>query len=405
MASLILKDITKKYPSGATALHNVSIEADDREFLVIVGGEKCGKTSLLKVIAGVEDPTSGSVFIDGKDVTDEDVKDRDAAMVFRGETLIPTLNVYDNMAIGLKLRKVSQEVIDKRVKTAAGILGLNEVLYRKPKTLSAALRQRVAIARAVIREPRLYLFDEPLAGIDENLRRETLSVIANLQARLDGAFVYATKNLSEALTLGTRVAVLKNGFLQQADTPSNLYDYPANTFVAFFIGSPTINFIEKAKIVKEEGGYAASAVCGKFVLPENIVKRFGAIEDYASGGREVILGIRPEDIKCVEGGSIPVKVEKTEECDGAVYADCTDGNVIFRATLAADKKKGNLGLEADLSRLYIFDAETRLTLLSRDAGYKDTGKKDADFVPLPYKEELRLSESSKPEKNTAKKKK
>lgn len=405
MASLVIKDVIKKYPSGATALHNISLEADDGEFLVIVGGEKCGKTSLLKVIAGVEEPTSGSVFIGGKDVTEEDVKDRNVAIVFRGDKLIPTLNVYDNMAIGLKMRKAPQELIDRRVKTAAEILGLKEVLYRKPKVLPAAIRQRVAIARAIIREPELYLFDEPLAGIDDNLRRDMLGVIINLQTRVSGTFVYATKNLSEALTIGTRLIILNNGLIQQIDTPANLYDYPANKFVAFFIGSPTINFIENVKIIKEEGGYAAEFKGGKFSLPQNIVNRFKNIQDYADGGKEVTIGIRPEDLKCVEGGIIPVKVEKTSEEGGAVYCECTDGNGnFFTATLAADKKRSGLGLEPDLSRLYIFDGGTHLTLLARDGGYKETGKKDAGFTPLPYEEELRLSGNFKPENKTQKKK-
>lgn len=405
MSSLILKDIVKKYPSGVTALYNVSLEADDREFLVIVGDEKCGKTSLLKVIAGVEEPSSGSVFIDDKDVAEEDVKDRNVAMVFRGDKLIPTLNVYDNMAIGLKMRKAPREVIEKRVKVAANILGLNDVLYRKPKVLTAAIRQRVAIARAIIREPALYLFDEPLAGIDENLRRDMLNVIINLQARMNGTFVYATKNLSEALTIGTRLVVLKNGFVQQIDTPSNLYDYPANTFVAFFIGSPTINFIEKAKIVKEEGGYAAETECGKFLLPENVVARFKNISEYEKEGKNVILGIRPEDLKCAEGGGIPVKADKIFEDGGITYAECTtEKGQIFNATLSSDKKRNGLGLDPDLSRLYIFDAQTRLTLLSRDGGYKNTGKKDADFVPLPYDEERKVYENLKPRKEEPKKK-
>lgn len=406
MAGLVLKNIEKKYPSGVTALHNLSLEVGENEFVVVVGDEKCGKTSLLKVIAGIEEPSSGSVFIGGKDVTDEDVKDRDAAMVLRGDKLIPTLNVYDNMAIGLRLRKAPQELVDKRVKIAAGILGLGDVLNRKPKALTAAVRQRVAIARAVVREPELFLFDEPLAGVDENLRRDILDVIVKLQASMHGIFVYATKNISEALTVGTRLVILKNGFVQQIDTPSNIYDYPANTFAAFLLGSPTVNFIENAKIEKEEDGYFAVSDAGKFRLPENTVNRFKNIADYAASGKDVILGIRPEDLTCKEGGPIPVTVEKTMPSPGgAEYAECSaPGGRILRATLAADKKRGGLGLEADLSKLYIFDGETRLTLLSRDGGYTETGKNDANFVPLPYKEELRLAESLKPQKAEQKKK-
>ena len=408
MSSLNLNGITKIYPSGATALYDISLEAEDKEFLVIVGGEKCGKTSLLKVIAGLEEASSGVVSIDGKDVTEVEPKDRDIAMVFRGDTLYPTLNVYDNMAFGLRMRKAPQVLIDQRVKAAANILGLTDILYRKPKVLTAAARQRVAIGRAIVREPRLYLFDEPLAGIDENLRRDMLNVIINLQARMQGTFIYATKNLSEALTIGTRLVVLKNGLIQQIDTPANLYDYPANTFVAFYIGSPTINFIKNVKIVKEEEGYAAEFNGGKLELPENIVKRFEKIGEYAESGKEIILGIRPEDVKCGGGeGNLSAKLGKTEESDGVTYAECTleDGQTVV-ATLITDKKKSeSVSLSVDITRLYVFDAETRLTLLSRDGGYKHTGHKDADRIPLPYTEEQQIIEKLKPSKGIPQKKK
>lgn len=407
MSGLNLKDISKKYPSGATALYNVSLEAEDKEFLVIVGEEKCGKSSLLKVVAGVEEPTSGTVSIDGKDVTEDEAKDRDVAMVFRGDTLMPSLNVYDNIAFGLRLRKTPQELIDKRVKAASNILGLNDVLARKPKTLPAATRQRVAIARAIVREPKLYLFDEPLAGIDENLRRDVLNVIINLQVRMNGTFVYATKNLSEALTIGTRLVVLKSGLVQQIDTPANLYDYPANTFVAFFIGSPTINFIEKVKIIKEEGAYCAQFKDGKLNLAESTVARFEKIGEYVESGKEVILGIRPEDISCIETGALTAKLVKVEQSDGVSYAECTLGSgQIVTATIKKDlKRKENIGLDIDVSKLYVFDGETRLTLLSRDGGYRNTGAKDADFIPLPYPEEQRIIENLKPKKKDEQKKK
>lgn len=407
MSSLNLNSISKKYPSGTTALHNVSLEAGDKEFLVIVGGEKCGKSSLLKVIAGLEEPSSGTVLIDGKDVTESEPKDRDVAMVLRGDTLYPTLNVYDNMAFGLRLRKAPQALIDQRVKVAANILGLNEILYRKPKVLSAAVRQRVAIARAIVREPRLYLFDEPLAGIDETLRRDMLNVIINLQARMNGTFIYATKNLSEALTIGTRIVILKNGLIQQIDTPSNLYDYPANTYVAFFIGSPTINFIKDVKIVKEDEGYAAEFKAGKFKLAENIVSRFEKISEYAQSGKAVILGIRPEDVKYAADGPLSAKIGKTEEADGVTYAECTlsDGQIVLVTADAHRGKTETVSLAVDGTRLYLFDAETRLTLLSRDSGYKPTGHKDADRTPLPYSEEQKIFENLKPAKQEKQKKK
>ena len=252
MAGLKLNGVNKIYPSGENALFNINFETKDKEFIVVVGGEASGKSTLLRVVAGLEEPSSGEIYIDDKDVTDVEPKDRDIAMVFRSSTLYPALNVFDNMAFGLRLRKAPQALIEQRVKAAAAILGLNDVLYRKPKALTAAAKQRVAIGRAIVREPKLYLFDEPLSGLDDNLRADMLNVIINLQARMEGTFVYATKNLAEAMAIGTRIVVLKNGLIQQIDTPENLYDYPANAYVAFYIGAPTINFVKDAQITKSD---------------------------------------------------------------------------------------------------------------------------------------------------------
>ncbi len=407
MASLKLTDVTKIYPSGATALYNINLDADDREFLVIVGGEKCGKSTLLRVIAGLEQATGGVVEIGGKDVSDVDPKDRDVAMVFRSDTLYPTLNVYENMAFGLKLRKAPQALIDQRVKAAANILGLNEVLYRKPKTLTSQARQRVALGRAIVREPKLYLFDEPLAGLDEKLRLDMLNVIINMQARMNGTFVYATKNLSEALTIGTRIVVMKEGLVQQIDTPSNLYDYPANTFVAFYIGSPTINFVQNARILKEGESYFAEAEDIKLQLPQKIVERFKAVDDYCGGEKNIILGIRPEDVTVCAEGEIEGELGKCESSDGKTYAECKLGDKL--TLLATCEKEGEKGaavkIKIDCERLLIFDGETRLTLLSRDGGYRVTGKSDADFVPLGYPEERAVVEKLKPKKDDKKGKK
>ena len=405
MASLKLSDITKIYPSGATALYNINLEAADREFIVLVGGEKCGKSSLLRVIAGLEEATSGLVEIGGKDVTSVEPKDRDVAMVFRGDTLYPALTVYDNMAFGLRIRKAPQALIDQRVKAAANILGLTDVLYRKPKVLSGVVRQRVAIGRAVVREPKLYLFDEPLAGLDEKLRLDMLNTIINLQARMNGTFVYATKNLSEALTIGTRIVVLKNGLIQQIDSPANLYDYPANAFVAFYIGSPTINFIQNAKVVKGEEGYAVEFAGGRLGIAQNIAARFENIAEYAESGREVIVGIRPEDAKIAKEG-IPARVGKTESSDGAHFAECklSDKVSLVVGATEATKKDDEVKLDIDLTKLYLFDGETRLTLLKRDGGYIETGHADAALKPLPYTEEQAVIEKLKPKKADDKKK-
>ena len=405
MASLNLNGVDKVYLSGATALHDISFEAEDREFIVIVGGEKCGKTTLLKVIAGLEEPTSGTVAIDGKDMAEVDTKDRDIAMVFRQDPLNPNFTVFDNLAFGLRQRKAPEALIEQRVKVVANILGLNEALYRKPKVLSAAERQRIAIGRAMVREPRLYLFDEPLAGIDENLRRDTLNVIINVQARMNGTFVYATKSLSEALTIGTRLVILKDGLVQQIDTPSNLYDYPANTYVAFYIGSPTINFLQNAKIVKEGEGYFAEFNGGRLALAENIVNRFEKIDEYAGTDKKIIIGIRPEDICASADGTLCAKLVKTQSNGESAYAECDIGGQFVKVTYGTQGANGaEVKLAADVTKLYIFDSETRLTLLKRDGGYKNTGHKDADRIPLPYPEEQAVIEKLKPKKEDTKKK-
>ena len=406
MAGLKLNGVNKIYPSGENALFNINFETKDKEFIVVVGGEASGKSTLLRVVAGLEEPSSGEIYIDDKDVTDVEPKDRDVAMVFRSSTLYPALNVFDNMAFVLRLRKAPQALIEQRVKAAAAILGLNDVLYRKPKALTAAAKQRVAIGRAIVREPKLYLFDEPLSGLDDNLRADMLNVIINLQARMEGTFVYATKNLAEAMAIGTRIVVLKNGLIQQIDTPENLYDYPANAYVAFYIGAPTINFVKDAQITKSDAGYAAVNGDFKVELPENIVKRFTDIGEYANIGKKVILGIRPEDAEVKRGGAYKCTVVKVESDGDSTYAECDlNGGISMIVRGQAELAKGeNAEIDIDNTHIYIFDNDTRLTLLSRDGGYKKTDFAEADFVPLTYSEEQAVIEKLAPKKNDKKKK-
>lgn len=401
MASLRLSGVNKVYPSGETGLYDINLEADDKEFLVVVGADGSGKSSLLRVVAGLEDATSGSVFIDDKDMVDVEPKNRDIAMVFQSSTLYPSLNVFDNMAFGLRLRKAPEALVQERVKAVSNILGMNDILYRKPKVLTAASKQRVAIGRAIVREPKIYLFDEPLSGLDDKLKGDMLNVIMNLQARLEGTFLYATKNVAEALTIGTRLVVLKDGFVQQIDTPANLYDYPANTYVAFYIGSPTISFVKKVKIAEEDGKYFATFADYKVELPENIVSRFEKIAEYANTGKYVTLGIRPEDAEVCADGIFGGTVDKTE--DGYAEVDLTP-EICLTVKAKEDVQKGNkVSVKVDLTRLYIFDAASCLTLLNRDEGYTQTGHADADFIPLAYDEEVRIHESLKPNKQKKKK--
>lgn len=401
MASLRLSGVNKVYPSGETGLYDINLEADDKEFLVVVGADGSGKSSLLRVVAGLEDATSGSVFIDDKDMVDVEPKNRDIAMVFQSSTLYPSLNVFDNMAFGLRLRKAPEALVQERVKAVSNILGMNDILYRKPKVLTAASKQRVAIGRAIVREPKIYLFDEPLSGLDDKLKGDMLNVIMNLQARLAGTFLYATKNVAEALTIGTRLVVLKDGFVQQIDTPANLYDYPANTYVAFYIGSPTISFVKKVKIAEEDGKYFATFADYKVELPENIVSRFEKIAEYANCGKYVTLGIRPEDAEICADGIFGGTVDKTE--DGYAEVDLTP-EISLTVKAKEDVQKGNkVSVKVDLTRLYIFDAASCLTILKRDEGYTQTGHADADFIPLAYDEEVRIHESLKPNKQKKKK--
>lgn len=403
MASLKLSNLDKVFPSGERALYDVNLEVRDGEFLVILGGENSGKSTVLRLIAGLDTESDGKVFIDGKDVTDSDPKDRDIAMVFKSATIYPTMNVFDNLAYSLKMRKAPAALVNERVKVVSAVLGLDEVLYRKPKTLTSAQKQRVALGRAIVREPRVYLLDDPLSGLDDKLRRELLSVIINLQARMKATFVYATKNVNEAMTMGTRIVVMKNGFLQQSDTPANLYDYPANEYVAFLVGAPTINFIRDAEIVAGENGYLAQFKGGEIALPESIVKRFENIAAYAGSGKRVTLGIRPEDAKSGDG-EIKGKVVKAES--GANYAECEIApDISF--TFAADKEYAagaEICLSLDKDRLHIFDAETRLTLLARDAGYAESGLPDTHFKPLGFVEEESIYYGSKAAKAQNKRK-
>lgn len=406
MANLEIKGVSKIYPSGELALYKNSLQLSDSEFIAVVGGEKCGKTTLLRLIAGLDDVTEGEILIGGKDVTNEDSKDRDVTMIFQGNTLYPSLSVFENIAYGLRIRKTSGNVVEQRVKAAAELLGLTDVLYRKPKALTTEQKQRAVFARAIVREPKLYLLDDPLSGLDRAMREKLRSVLINLQVRMKGTFIYATKNVNEALTMATRIVVLREGFIQQIDTPANLYDYPANAFVAFTVGSPTINFINGATVERDgEAVYVVSEGL-RLELPENVLSRFTALEEYAGTGKKVILGLRPEDMKTGGDGFANATVSTVEEIAGVSYADCDLGNKVSFVVTAENVGKGDgVTVSADMTHAYLFDADTRLTLLSRDVGYQKTDYPDADVTPLTFAEEEEFKKKFSLPKAPAKKKK
>ena len=289
MASVSFRETTKRF-GEVVALDHLNLEIADKEFLVLVGPSGCGKTTALRCLAGLEEITEGDVLIGEKIVNDMAPKDRDIAMVFQSYALYPHMSVFDNMAFGLKLRKFNKDEIQKRVNQAADILGITNLLSRKPKQLSGGQRQRVAVGRAIVREPKVFLFDEPLSNLDAKLRVQTRSQISKLHHQLQATFIYVTHDQVEAMTMATRIAVMNKGILQQLDTPKNLYDHPANKFVAGFIGSPSMNFFD-ATLEEENGKLMIVSEAFRIPVPENRVSRY---KEYT--GKKVIFGIRPEDI-------------------------------------------------------------------------------------------------------------
>ena len=291
MASLSLQHINKTYPNGFEAVKDFNLEIEDKEFIIFVGPSGCGKSTTLRMVAGLEEITSGTLKIGDKVMNDVEPKDRDIAMVFQNYALYPHMTVYDNMAFGLKLRKVPKDEIDKAVREAARILDLEKLLDRKPKALSGGQRQRVAMGRAIVRNPKVFLMDEPLSNLDAKLRVAMRTEIKKLHNKLQTTFMYVTHDQTEAMTMGTRIVVMKDGVIQQVDTPANLYTKPDNVFVAGFIGSPQMNFVT-ATLSKENGSVYASFGDNKIMIPNGKVTP--ELEGYI--GKEVIVGIRPEDI-------------------------------------------------------------------------------------------------------------
>ena len=294
MAEIVLDDVTKVYPDGTTAVSDLSVDIGDGEFIVLVGPSGCGKTTALRMVAGLESITGGTITIGDRVVNGVPPKERDIAMVFQNYALYPHMSVYDNMAFGLKLRKLPKEELDRRVREAAEILGLSEFLQRKPKALSGGQRQRVAMGRAIVREPQAFLMDEPLSNLDAKLRVQMRAEVSKLQDDLGVTTIYVTHDQVEAMTMGDRVAVIKKGELQQIDAPQRLYEHPNNLFVAGFMGSPAMNMVE-ADLVREDGGLFASFGSTRLRVDDSLPSERPGIRSYE--GKRVILGIRPEDME------------------------------------------------------------------------------------------------------------
>ncbi len=361
MASVTYDHVSKKF-GDVLAVNNLNIQVEDKEFLVLVGPSGCGKTTALRLLAGLEDISDGTISIGKRVVNDLAPKDRDIAMVFQSYALYPHMTVFDNMAFGLRLRKMPKDEIKRRVDKAAAILGIGELLQRKPRQLSGGQRQRVALGRAIVREPNVFLLDEPLSNLDAKLRVQTRAQISKLHKDLSTTFIYVTHDQVEAMTMATRIAVMNFGVLQQIDTPHNLYEQPANKFVAGFIGSPAMNFFD-GKIEKANGKLVLDAGHFKMDVPKN---RTAAYEPYA--GKAVTMGIRPEDVhndkfapSNITPAKVDAKVEVVELMGNEIVAYFKAGNNDFvgRVDPRSEYTYGDkVQVVFNADNMHLFDKET-----------------------------------------------
>ncbi|MCI9404117.1 MAG: sn-glycerol-3-phosphate ABC transporter ATP-binding protein UgpC [Clostridia bacterium] len=378
MASLSLRHIYKVYPGGVRAVSDFNLDIDDKEFIVFVGPSGCGKSTTLRMIAGLEDISAGELYIDDKLVNDVEPKDRDIAMVFQNYALYPHMTVYDNMAFGLRLRHVPAQVIDEKVQEAAKILGIEALLSRRPKALSGGQRQRVALGRAIVREPKVFLLDEPLSNLDAKLRVQMRTEITKIHHRLATTFIYVTHDQTEAMTMGTRIVVMKDGIVQQVDTPTTLYDNPANLFVACFLGSPQMN-IFKAKLIEENGNvYAKIGETNKVLIPKSRAKRIidmSILDKSSDGGAEVLFGIRPEDVH-YEQSLVEAHPESVIEATVDVIENLGNETILYLNvegkddyTIARVNSRYSFA-QGDVVKMYLatdhthlFDTQTEMTLM------------------------------------------
>ena len=379
MANLSLRSIYKKYPGGVVAVSDFNLEIRDREFIIFVGPSGCGKSTTLRMIAGLEEISEGELYIGDRLVNDVAPRDRDIAMVFQNYALYPHMTVFENMAFGLKLRKVPKEEISRKVEEAARILDISHLLDRKPKALSGGQRQRVALGRAIVREPQVFLLDEPLSNLDAKLRAQMRTEISKLHKKLGTTFIYVTHDQTEAMTMGDRIVVMKDGFVQQVDSPQNLYESPVNQFVAGFMGSPQMNFVD-AYLRKIDGkynvefGWNERKQSGKkyyVELPESKVDE-AVLSDYVD--KEIIMGVRPENIhdeemfiSAAKTGICDADVEITEMMGAETYLYLLVEGISLTARVSprsTARPQDNIKIAIDPNKIHIFDKETERTIVN-----------------------------------------
>ncbi len=373
MAGLTLKGIGKVYAGGVRAVTDVNLKIKDKEFIILVGPSGCGKSTTLRMIAGLEEITEGELRIDDRLVNDVAPKDRDIAMVFQNYALYPHMTVYENMAFGLKLPKVSKEEIMRRVDEAARILDISHLLDRRPKALSGGQRQRVALGRAIVREPKVFLLDEPLSNLDAKLRASMRTELSKLHRKLGTTFIYVTHDQTEAMTMADRIVVMKDGFVQQCDAPQVLYDTPCNLFVAGFIGSPHMNFIE-VKLTRRGDDMFVNFGDESLKIPESKVKTENYEKLLSYGGKQVIMGIRPEDIyddpfyfEKYPDSIIPAEVEVTEKmgAETYLYLDVQENKFTARVDPTSVAKPGDsIKIALDMNKIHLFDIDTEQTIIN-----------------------------------------
>ena len=376
MSEVVLKNLKKVYDNKVTAVHDVNLAIKDKEFIVLVGPSGCGKSTTLRMVAGLEEISDGELYIDGRLVNDVAPKDRDIAMVFQSYALYPHMTVYENMAFALKLRKVPKKEIDKKVREVAAILDITEYLSRKPKALSGGQRQRVAIGRAMVRDPKVFLMDEPLSNLDAKLRNQMRAEIIKLRKRINTTFMYVTHDQTEAMTLGDRIVIMKDGLVNQIGTPQEVFNRPVNLFVAGFIGMPVMNFFDNCKVVLENGVYYAEIRGVRFKLDDFQQK---ALKQNGVQTQDIIAGIRPQHVTVGEG-ELTAKIEVSEMMGSEynIHARCEQDEVVMLIPTFDLETDVSMGRTVNFTTkpilIQMFDKESGNNLIWYDA---ESAGKDA----------------------------